>query len=39
MYFDGTTLTTLLSDTEKAAANAPVIAAAGPRYTSALGSV
>lgn len=36
MYFDGTTLTTLLSDTEKAAANAPVIAAAGPRYTSAL---
>jgi ribonuclease VapC len=33
MYFDGTTLTTLLSDAEKAAA----IAAAGPRrYTSTL---
>ncbi|MBX7432351.1 hypothetical protein JDV09_09570 [Mycobacterium sp. Y57] len=36
MYLDGTTLTTLLSDAEKAAANAPAIAAAGPRYTSAL---
>jgi ribonuclease VapC len=36
MYFDGTTLTTLLSDAEKAAANAPAIAAAGPRYTSTL---
>jgi len=31
MYFDGATLTTLLSDAEKAA-NVP----AGPRYTSAL---
>jgi hypothetical protein len=31
MYFDGTTLTTLLSDQEKAAA-----VPAGPRYTSAL---
>ncbi len=36
MYLDGTTLTTLLSDAEKAAANAPAIAAAGPRYTSPL---
>jgi ribonuclease VapC len=36
MYFDGTTLTTLLSDAEKAAAHAPAIAAAGPRYTSTL---
>lgn len=36
MYFDGTTLTALLSDGEKAAANAPAIAAAGPRYTSPL---
>lgn len=36
MYFDGTTLTTLLSDADKAAANAPAIAAAGPRYTSPL---
>jgi ribonuclease VapC len=32
MYFDGTTLTTLLSDAENAAANVP----AGPRYTSPL---
>ena len=36
MYFDGTTLTALLSDAEKAAANASAIAAAGPRYTSPL---
>lgn len=36
MYFDGTTLTTLLSDAEKAAAHAPAIAAAAPRYTSPL---
>lgn len=36
MYFDGTTLTTLLSDADKAAAHAPAIAAAGPRYTSPL---
>jgi len=36
MYFDGTTLTTLLSDAEKAAESAPAIAAAGPRYTSPL---
>ena len=36
MYFDGTALTTLLSDADKAAANAPAIAAAGPRYTSPL---
>ena len=27
MYFDGNTLTTLLSDAEQAAANAPAIAA------------
>lgn len=32
MYFDGTTLTTLLADPEKAGA----IAAEGPRYTSTL---
>ena len=38
MYLDGTTLTTLLSDPEKAAANAPVITA-GPRYTSPLSVV
>ncbi len=36
MYFNGNTLTTLLSDAEKAAANAPAIAAPGPRYTSPL---
>lgn len=36
MYFDGTTLTTLLSDADKAAANAPAIASAAPRYTSPL---
>lgn len=36
MYFDGTTLTTLLSDADKAAAYAPAIAEAGPRYTSPL---
>ena len=36
MYFDGNTLTTLLSDAEIAAANAPAIAAPGPRYTSPL---
>lgn len=36
MYFDGNTLTTLLSDAEQAAANAPAIAAPGPRYTSPL---
>ena len=36
MYFDGTTLAALLSDPERAAANAPAIAAAGPRYTSPL---
>ncbi len=36
MYFDGTTLTALLSDAETAAASAPAIAAAGPRYTSPL---
>ena len=36
MYFDGTTLAALLSDPDTAAANAPAIAAAGPRYTSPL---
>lgn len=36
MYFDGATLTTLLSDADTAAANAPALAAAGPRYTSPL---
>ena len=36
MYFDGTTLAALLSDPERAAASAPAIAAAGPRYTSPL---
>ncbi len=36
MYIDGTTLTALLSDAGKAAEVAPVIAAAGPRYTSPL---
>ena len=35
MYFDGTTLTTLLSDAEKAAANAPAIAADDRAQTSA----
>lgn len=39
MYFDGTALTALLSDAQTAAANAPVIAAAGPRYTSPLAVV
>lgn len=36
MYFDGTTLTTLLSDTDKAAESAPAIAADGRAQTSAL---
>jgi len=36
MYFDGTTLTTLLSDADKAAANAPAIAADGRAQTSPL---
>ena len=36
MYFDGTTLTTLLSDAEKAAANAPGIAADNRAQTSPL---
>lgn len=36
MYFDGTTLITLLSDVDTAAEHAPAIAAAGPRYTSPL---
>ena len=36
MYFDGTTLTTLLSDAEQAAANAPAIAADGRAQTSPL---
>jgi hypothetical protein len=36
MYFNGATLTTLLSDAETAAAYAPVIAEARPCYTSAL---
>jgi hypothetical protein len=36
MYFDGTTLTTLLSDAEKATA---VAALEGPRYTSPLAVV
>lgn len=36
MYFDGDTLTALLADAETAAANAPAIAAPGPRYTSPL---
>jgi ribonuclease VapC len=36
MYFNGTTLAALLSDPERAAASAPAIAAAGPRYTSPL---
>jgi len=36
MYFDGTTLAALLSDADKAAATAPAISAAGPRYTSPL---
>lgn len=35
MYFDGTTLTALLSDEAKAAANAPAIAADGRAQTSA----
>jgi uncharacterized protein with PIN domain len=34
MYFDGTTLTMLLSDAEKAAANAPAIAADNRAQTS-----
>lgn len=34
MYFDGNTLVALLSDADTAAASAPAIAAAGPRYTS-----
>lgn len=36
MYFDGTTLTTLLSDADELAANAAALAAAAPRYTSPL---
>lgn len=36
MYFDGTTLATLLSDAEKAAAIAPAIAADGRAQTSPL---
>jgi ribonuclease VapC len=36
MYFDGNTLTTLLSDAEQAAANAPAIAADGRAQTSPL---
>lgn len=36
MYFDGTTLAALLSDPAMAAASAPAISAAGPRYTSPL---
>ncbi len=36
MYFDGITLTTLLSDTEKAASNAPAIAADRRAQTSPL---
>lgn len=36
MYFDGNTLTALLSDPEAVAALAPAIAAAAPRYTSPL---
>lgn len=36
MYFNGATLATLLADAEMAAANAPAVAAAGPRYTSPL---
>ncbi len=36
MYFDGNTLTTLLSYAEKAAANAPAIAADGRAQTSPL---
>ena len=36
MYFTGNALTTLLADAEIAAANAPAIAAPGPRYTSPL---
>ena len=36
MYFDGTTLTALLSDAEIAAANGPAIVAVVPRYTSPL---
>lgn len=36
MYFDGNTLAALLGDADTAAANAPAIAAAGPRYTSPL---
>ncbi len=36
MYFDGNTLTALLSDADVAAANADAIAAAAPRYTSPL---
>ena len=36
MYFDGTTLTALLSDTETAAANAPAIAADHRAQTSPL---
>lgn len=36
MYFDGNTLTTLLSDADEAAASAAAIAAAAPRYTSPL---
>lgn len=34
MYFDGTTLTALLSDAEKASANAPAIAADSRAQTS-----
>lgn len=36
MYFDGTTLTTLLSDAEKATENAPAIAADARAQTSPL---
>lgn len=36
MYFDGTTLTTLLSDAEKAAANTPALAADHRAQTSPL---
>ncbi len=36
MYFDGTTLTALISDADKAAANAPAIAADGRAQTSPL---
>ena len=39
MYFNGSTLITLLSDADTAAAHAAAIAAAGPRYTSPLAVV